>query len=93
MTLKEMKDAEVWLRAFAERWNFDYGEMISEACSPNVDNGLGYSDHFVVARDIDLHDKSELGEDHDLFWFHLEKLTGQSFDPSHKDQFGWSCSC
>lgn len=80
-------DSEKWLREFADRWNFNYDEMISA--------GIGEENdwRYVVARGIDLHDVRELGEDHELFWFHLEKMTGMTFDEAHREGLSWSCSC
>lgn len=84
-------DSEKWLRAFADRWNFDYNEMINAASTPH---GTGeYDYNFVVANGIDLHSREELGEDHALFWQHLAALTKQSFSQAHIDKFRWSCSC
>lgn len=76
---------EGWLREFADEWNFDYDNMIEEAQS---------KDGYVVARDIDLHSRDELAPgDETLFWYHIEQLTGFKADESHKESFGWSCSC
>ena len=77
-------ESEKWLRQFADKWNFDYDEMIAEAQNP---------DGYVVARGIDLHSADELGGDCSLFWMHLEALTGKEFDDEHQKNFGWSCSC
>lgn len=77
--------SELWLRQFADRWNFDYNQLISEAIA-----GAG---GYAVAQGMDLHGASELGADHDLFWSHLENLTGKKFDVEHRVNFGWSCSC
>lgn len=76
--------AEEWIRNFCDEWYFDYDTLIKEASNPG-----GY----IVADGIDLHCAGELGEDHDLFWKHLETLTGKRFDDEHKQDFGWSCSC
>jgi len=84
-------EAERWLRAFAGRWNFIYDEMIAEATAPLGPDKDDY--HYVVARGIDLHSREELGDDHALFWQHLQTLTGYKFDQAHIDKFVWSCSC
>lgn len=76
--------SEDWLHQFAEKWNFNYGEMISQA---QVDEGM------IVANGIDLHGAGELGGDEDLFWHHIELLTGKKFDGVHREKFCWSCSC
>lgn len=78
-------ESEKWLREFADKWNFDYEEMVEEA---------PMKEGCVVARGIDIHSAGELdpGEE-ELFWTHIEKLTGQQFDEQHRQQFGWSCSC
>lgn len=80
-------DSEKWLCGFAERWNFDYDEMISAGIGANTDW------RYVTARGYDLHSAEELGEDHDLFWSHLEAMTGMTFDEAHREGMGWSCSC
>jgi len=77
--------SELWLRQFADRWNFDYDELIQGAQA-----GAG---GYVVASGMDLHSGTELGPDHDLFWTHLENLTGKTFEVEHRQNFGWSCSC
>lgn len=77
---------EEWLRNFAEEWNFDYDTLIDEATS-------NMSGRYVVARGVDLHSRSDLGEDYDLFWFHLEKMLNIEYSESHKSGLIWSCSC
>lgn len=82
---KEVVEAENWLHDFADKWHFNYEEMISGA---QEDNG------YVTARGRDLHSASELGEgDERMFWNCIEKVTGKKFDTQHKENFGWSCSC
>ena len=81
-----VSEHEVWIRQFCDRWNFDYGELIEESTRKSDGN-------FIAAIGIDLHSKSELGEDHGLFWMHLEALTGEKFNDDHREKFGWSCSC
>jgi hypothetical protein len=80
-------ESELWLRQFAARWGFDYSNMIE--VGENPDSGWGY----ITALGHDLHSVGELGEDHALFWYHLEQFTGKKFDESHRDKVGWSCSC
>ena len=81
--------SERWLRTFADRWNFNYDDMVREASALSTIEW----DNFITAQDTDLHSAEELGEDHDLFWSHLEVLTGKTFDHPHRKRFGWSCSC
>lgn len=84
----EVNEHELWLRNFCDEWNFDYDQLIAA--------GVGSIDpdwRYATARGIDLHNRDELGEDYELFWFHLEKLTGQQFDKDHRDGMGWSCTC
>lgn len=81
---KKLSVAEIWLHQFAEKWNFDYDEMIREA-----KNG-GYA----LARGRDLHSSKELDVgDEELFWKHIEEVTGQTYSLNHKKDFQWSCSC
>lgn len=78
-------DSERWLRQFADKWNFDYDQMMAAAAEPG-----GY----VTARGIDLHGADEIGaEDLHLFWQHVGIMHGRSFDTEHRSNFGWSCSC
>lgn len=77
-------DSEKWLREFADKWNFDYDQMVA---------GAQESDGYVVARGIDLHSSEELGGEDKIFWHHIENLTGKKFDKEHMDSFGWSCTC
>ena len=80
---------EKWLREFASRWNFDYDEMIQQASAPSTEGSWNY----ITANGVDLHNKYELGADHDLFWSHLECVVDKFFDQGHRDRFVWSCSC
>lgn len=78
-------DSEKWLREFADKWNFDYDQMITE-CQ--------YSEGYVVAQGIDLHSAKELDPgDEDLFWHHIEILTRFKYNAEHRKKFTWSCSC
>jgi hypothetical protein len=77
---------ERWLLSFCDRWNFDYDLLI--------DAGVGCEeDRYIVANGVDLHSRAELGEDHDLFWHHLEALTGRQFDSQHREGLTWTCTC
>lgn len=80
-------DSEKWLREFADRWNFDYDEMIAAGI------GGGSDWRYATARGYDLHGAQGLGEDHDLFWQHLEAMTGMVFDQAHREGMDWSCTC
>lgn len=78
-------ESEKWLRAFSDKWNFNYDEMISGA---QEDEG------YVVAHGRDLHSRTELDDgDEALFWEHIGILTGHHYDSEHREKFGWSCSC
>jgi len=82
-------DHEKWLRDFAERWNFDWDELIAAATSENESEQGNYA----TARGYDLHSAAELGDEHVLFWLHLEGFTGKVFSESHREKMGWSCTC
>lgn len=76
-----------WLQNFADKWNFDFSEMVEAATSTS-------EWRYVVAQGKDLHGKEELDPgDYDLFWEHIEAYTGQKFSESHREGMGWSCSC
>jgi hypothetical protein len=76
-------DSEKWLRAFADKWNFNFTEMIEAA----RDGGI------IVANGVDLHSAKELEGDDVLFWKHVEEYTGTRFGKKHRAKVGWSCSC
>lgn len=80
---------EDWLRSFACKWNFDYDNMIKQATTTPTDD---YS-NIITAEGIDLHSRGELGDDHELFWRHIEALTGKMYDYYHREKICWSCSC
>lgn len=81
-------ESELWLRQFAERWCFNFDQLIEAGVGPADVKG----DRYVVAcgRDCSRYD---LGEDYELFWEHLEKYMGKKFSKSHREKMGWSCSC
>lgn len=84
-------ESELWLLEFARRWGFDYDRMLKTAIRPHREED-GWPD-YIIAQGKDLHNKSELGEDYDLFWEHLSRITGQEYSDEHKSNVGWSCSC
>ncbi|MDE2095692.1 MAG: hypothetical protein KGL39_00415 [Patescibacteria group bacterium] len=78
-------ESEEWLRKFASRWNFDYDEMIGQA---QFDGGE------IVATGIDLHGADELDSgDEELFWHHLQVVSGWKYDVEHRQGIRWTCSC
>lgn len=76
-------DSERWLMDFANRWEMNYSNLIEDA------QDFAGS---ITAGTL-LYGSEDLGEDHDLFWSHLENLTGDKFDVAHRIAFGWHCSC
>lgn len=78
------RDSEKWLRGFADRWQFNYDEMVNEALS---------GDGIIVAHGVDLHEKTELGSDESLFWHHLGIIFQMDFNDEHRSKTAWSCSC
>jgi hypothetical protein len=79
----EMEDHEAWLRDFASRWSMSYHDMIAAAKEGT----------YTTAGGMDF-GKYDLGPgEENLFWTHMEGLTGLKFDDNHKENFGWSCSC
>lgn len=85
---------ETWLHQFAEKWHFDYQDMIRVAMRPDdIDPEYGIQSDYIVALGRDLHHVDELGADHDLFWQHLEALTKRTYNPEHRAKVGWSCTC
>jgi hypothetical protein len=81
-------ESETWLHRFAERWGFNYDEMMKTASDPTAE-GFPY----IIAHGKDLHSVGELGDDHELFWQHMALLTGRAFDHEHRNKVGWSCTC
>ena len=89
-----MSEAEIWLRRFASKWNFNFVELIQNAKSePPPAEGGHYFGNYITAHGIDLHSRSELGEDHDVFWQKLSEFTQREYSPEHRQKFTWSCSC
>jgi len=80
-------ESELWLRQFADKWNFNFSELISA--------GLEEEWSYVIAQGKDLHSESELDPgDADLFWRHLAEYTGhEAFSDEHKESMKWSCTC
>lgn len=81
---KPQNDSELWLHQFAQRWGFNYDELLHAAVSGG---------DYVVAHGRDLHSADELGADYDLFWQHLALFTGRTFDEPHRAKVSWSCTC
>ncbi len=89
--LTPVSPAEEWLRKFADRWNFDYDEMISSAIQEPDEDGFG---GYITSRGKDLHSVSDIDyEDLKMFWECIESITGASFSQKHKDALDWSCTC
>jgi hypothetical protein len=84
------EDARKWLMKFAAEWGMDYELMIQTAAKPNFKDDWN---NYITAHGSDLHNATELGDDHPKFWENLERLTGQKFDEEHRGKIGWSCSC
>ena len=80
-------ESELWLHQFAEQWSFDYDQMISAATNPDDE------DPYITAYGRDLHSREELGDDHDLFWFHLGVVTRRVYDTPHRNKVTWTCTC
>jgi len=87
----EAEESYRWLQDFCDRWNFDLTELIAQA-TKSGDNRESW-DRYIVANGHDLHNSGDLGEDHNLFWKHLETYTGEKYDDDHRLGMGWSCSC
>jgi len=69
----------------AEPWNADLED----------DDSIRESErgNYATARGHDLHSAAELGDEHVLFWLHLEGFTGKVFSEDHREKMGWSCTC
>ena len=78
------KESVEWLHDFADKWMIDYDEMIAEA---PLRNGQAWA-AVEMTRGIELKSDEE-----NLFWEHIEKLTGQRFNDVHRGLFQWRCSC
>lgn len=81
-------DHEGWLRDFADRWQFDYDQMMGAALA-----AVRGERDYVVAQGVDLHSREELGEDYDIFWGHIEAITGKKVSDENREKVVWSCSC
>ena len=76
------QESERWLLDFADTWEMNYNLMFDGAVRGDY-----------VTAGVDLHGRDELGADHDLFWHHLEVVTGRSFTDEHVAKTSWGCSC
>lgn len=85
----ESDENVVWLRRFADQWNFDYENMIRVATNIKDDQ----YDNIITAMGYDLHSASELGTDHDEFWRRIEALTGKPVPDEKRSKVLWGCSC
>lgn len=74
--------AELWLRNFADRYDFNYDEFVAN-------EGLDMR----ARRPFNGPDDFEEGDDEDQFWENLEIVTGKEFGTVHRDQAVWRCSC
>lgn len=83
-TPEQLSASEEWLKGFADKWGFDYENMIVAASAGG---------DYIVAYGTDLHSIGELGNDYNLFWEHLEKVKGRKFDEEHRNTVDWGCSC
>lgn len=80
-------ESERWLRTFANSYGMDYDEVLEIAQGQGEDN-------YFCANGRDLHSRDELKDgEYELFWSHIEKITGKVFDGNHRHNIGWSCSC
>jgi hypothetical protein len=93
--------SELWLRKFAEKYNFDWDEMIGVATRGSVRHSIDVVGHvhefdseYITAHGVDLHGESDLepGELED-FWHHMQQFTGLEFVLEHRKKVGWSCTC
>lgn len=84
--INTMSESERWLRAFAEKYSFDFDDMIHSAIDETVPSPG------VVSRGRDL-DRDSVRHDLPEFWRHLEKFTGKGVDQKHRENVYWSCSC
>lgn len=78
---------EVWLREFADKWNFNFSQLIEAGI------GEGKELPYVVANGFDLHTADELEGDEEKFWYNLEMYTKKNFSPEHRKGLTWSCTC
>jgi hypothetical protein len=78
------KEAEAWLRTFAETWNMEFDEMV---------RGASTKDGGITASGLDIHSWSELDNNGAEFWRQLEIFTGKKFSKKHREGTYISCSC
>jgi hypothetical protein len=85
---RDDSESEKWLREFADKYNFNYTDMIDNASAP------ASMYRYVTARGKDLHGAEDLdpGEE-DAFWEHMTILTKREYDQGTRDSLSWSCSC
>jgi len=79
----EVENSEEWIRSFADEHSLDYESLISSAARGR--------DSVIANDDFGRYDIDD--RDYELFWHHLEVITGRKFDEDHRESVSWSCSC
>lgn len=79
-------------------WDHESLKWVEDPKGPNPNSwedciNQAIYERYLVANGIDLHGGEELGGDQDKFWTNLEIVTGEKISDSHKESYGWTCSC
>ena len=74
----EVAASKAWLRAAAEAEGLSYSRVLDTAVSGDNVTLLGQDCHLSAD---------------DEFWRHVETITGQKFDETHRENVYFSCSC
>lgn len=78
----ETKEAELWLRLFAAKWEIDFDYMIEQV---KMAEGL-------TAHNTDIHSWGETGCEEE-FWEKVQIYTGETYSRDHRESVYFSCSC
>lgn len=84
--MMRVQKSTMWLKEFADSWGMDYQDMIEGATDKKYPG--------IVAQSTDIHSWEEAGDGQkELFWKHIEVVTGKKFDDKHRENTHFSCSC
>lgn len=77
---KRRVESEEWLRAYAERYDGDYAEMLAAAAAGG---------EYCFGRDLDYEDFDKRGE----FWTHVERVLGRLVPDETREATSFRCAC
>ena len=75
--------AEKWLRNFAESWEMDFEQLVTEAAKAGE-----------VCAGTECYGRDDIGEQQwAAFWQAMEIYTGEQYSETHRDNTSFRCAC